>query len=165
MHNIHVSVCQKLISILSLGTCFYSVDTHNRNRLKSLVTMSRVTYFILWAHMGKCISHNTVEKQEEGLEKINEGEWTRQAEIRTRKNFLAVGKACVAVFWSTPGTTWKRRSCSDARLSSFRSESFIFSLVAAAFWIPNGMCGSRRKKQCCVKYTCVTSNLTSNEIS
>ena len=48
--------------------------------------------------MGKCISHNTVEKQEEGLEKINEGEWTRQAEIRTRKNFLEVGKACVAVF-------------------------------------------------------------------
>ena len=98
MDNNHVSVCQKPFSILSLGTCLYSVDTHNRNRLKSLVTMSRVTYFILWAHTGKCISHNTVEKREEGLEKINEGEWTRQAEIRTRKNFLAVGKACIAVF-------------------------------------------------------------------
>ena len=29
----------------------------------------------------------------------------------------------------------------------------------------NGMCGSGRKKQCCAKYTCTTSNLTSNEIS
>ena len=41
----------------------------------------------------------------------------------------------------------------------------FFSLVAAAFSIPTGICGSGRKKQCCVKYTCTTSNLTSNEIS
>ena len=37
----------------------------------------------------------------------------------------------------------------------------FFSLVASAFWVPTGMWGSRRKKQYCAKYTCVTSNLTS----
>ena len=28
----------------------------------------------------------------------NEGEWTRKVEIRTRKEFMAVGEACVAIF-------------------------------------------------------------------
>ena len=28
----------------------YSVGTHNRNQIKSLVTMNKLTYFILWAH-------------------------------------------------------------------------------------------------------------------
>ena len=33
----------------------------------------------------------------------NESEWTWIFEIRTRKKFLAVGEACVAIFWHTPG--------------------------------------------------------------
>ena len=33
----------------------------------------------------------------------NGSEWTRKVEIRTRKKFLAVGKACVAIFWPAPG--------------------------------------------------------------
>ena len=41
----------------------------------------------------------------------------------------------------------------------------FFLLVAAAFSIPTGTCGSGRKKQCCAKYTCATSDLTSREIS
>ena len=130
MHNIHVSVCQKPISILSLSTCLHSVDTHNRNRFKSLETMSRVAYFILWAHMGKCISHNTVEKQEEGLEKINEGEWTGQIEIRTRKHFLAVGKACVAVFRSPPG--FKGRKHFSSGFST--AETLISASTHASLW-------------------------------
>ena len=32
-----------------------------------------------------------------------ESEWTVKAEIRTRKKFLAMGEACMAIFWSTPG--------------------------------------------------------------
>jgi len=32
----------------------------------------------------------------ESLEK-NEGEWTRKVEIRTRREFLAVDKACMAI--------------------------------------------------------------------
>ena len=40
-----------------------------------------------------------------------------------------------------------------------------FLLVAATFSIPTSMCGNRRKKQCCAKYACMTSNLTSDEIS
>ena len=32
-----------------------------------------------------------------------EGEWTRKAEIRTRKKFLAVGEACVAILLPAPG--------------------------------------------------------------
>ena len=39
----------------------------------------------------------------------------------------------------------------------------FFLLVAAAFWIPTGTCGSGRKKQC-AKYICATSDLTSREI-
>ena len=39
-----------------------------------------------------------------------------------------------------------------------RPGSFVFSLVAAELWIPTGTCGSGRKKQCCVKYACTTSN-------
>ena len=46
-----------------------------------------------------------------------------------------------------------------------RPRSFVFSLVAVAFWIPTSTCGSGRKKQCCAKYTCTTSNHTSNKIS
>ena len=42
---------------------------------------------------------------------------------------------------------------------------FVFSLVPGAFWIPIGTCGSGRKKQCCAKYACTTSDLTSDEIS
>ena len=41
----------------------------------------------------------------------------------------------------------------------------FFSLAAAAFWIPTGTCGSGRKKQCCAKYTCAASDLTSSKIS
>ena len=43
--------------------------------------------------------------------------------------------------------------------------SFVSLLVAAAFLSPTNTCGSGRKKQCCAKYACVTSNLTSNKTS
>ena len=46
-----------------LGNYLYSVSTHNGNLLKSLVTMSRVTYFILRTHTGYCVSQNTVKKE------------------------------------------------------------------------------------------------------
>ena len=39
-----------------------------------------------------------------------------------------------------------------------RLRSFVFSLVAAAFWIPASTHGSRRKKQCCAKYTNLKSD-------
>ena len=32
-----------------------------------------------------------------------EGEWTVKVEIRTRKKFLAVVKACMAIIWAAPG--------------------------------------------------------------
>ena len=47
----------------------------------------------------------------------------------------------------------------------YAGQSFVFSLVAVAFLIPTDTCGSGRKKQCCVKYACTTSNLTSNKTS
>ena len=46
-----------------------------------------------------------------------------------------------------------------------RPGSFVSLLVAAAFLIPTDMCGSGRKKQCCAKYACMPSNLTSSKIS
>ena len=56
--------------------------------LKLLVTMimSRVNYFIPWVHMGKRKGGFGGEKM-----KVN-------GPGRTRKKFLAVGKACVAIF-------------------------------------------------------------------
>ena len=33
----------------------------------------------------------------------HEGQWTRKVEIRTRKKFLVVGEACMAIFRPTPG--------------------------------------------------------------
>jgi len=50
------------------GTCLYSVGTHHGNLLKSLVTMSRVTYFILWAHT------NAVNKERKKEEEKKEAE-------------------------------------------------------------------------------------------
>ena len=38
----------------------------------------------------------------------NHGEWTGNVEIKTRKKFLAVGEACMAIFQPTP--SFKRRT-------------------------------------------------------
>ena len=81
-----------------LPTYFYSVDTHNRNLLKSLVTMSRVR-----THTENRVSQNTVKKQEyQGDADIwrgkKESEWTGKIEIKTRKTFLEVDEACLAIF-------------------------------------------------------------------
>ena len=43
------------------------------------------------AHTEKCESENWKKK--------NEGEWTGKLEIGTRNNVLAVGEACVAIFY------------------------------------------------------------------
>ena len=67
----------------------YSVGTHQVNLLKVLATMGRVAHFVLrvhTAHSGRGLG-----------EKRNEGEWTRNVEIRTRK-FLPVGETCMAIF-------------------------------------------------------------------
>ena len=45
---------------------------------------------------------NAVQKLGEDSEK-KEGEWTCKVEIRTRKRFLAVGEACMAIFWPALG--------------------------------------------------------------
>ena len=54
----HALVHRKPMSSPLLPTYFCSVGIHNRNLLKSLVTMSRVTCFIPWAHTGDGISPN-----------------------------------------------------------------------------------------------------------
>ena len=74
----HVLVHQKHISIPAIGIYLYSTGTHHRNLLKSLVTMSRVTYFILQACTGNCVSYSTAKKEGEYLEK-NEAEWKGKA--------------------------------------------------------------------------------------
>ena len=70
------------------GTYLHSKGTHHKNFL----TMSRVTHFIPQAHTD----------QGEDLE-TNESEWTGKAGIRTRKKFLAAGKAGMVIFWPAPG--------------------------------------------------------------
>ena len=60
--------------------------------------------------------------------------------------------------WTLVQSLWTCISLMQARV-------FCFLLVAVAFWIPTSTCGSGRKKQCCTKFTCVTSELASNKIS
>ena len=47
--------------------------------------------FIMRAYTEKCESENWKKK--------NEGEWTGKLETGTRNNVLAVGEACVAIFY------------------------------------------------------------------
>ena len=47
----------------------------------------------------------------------------------------------------------------------YAGRGLLFFAGGSSILNSNGMCGSGRKKQCCAKYTCTTSNLTSNKIS
>ena len=83
-----------------LGTYLYSVATHHGNLLKSLATMSRMTYSV--APHGKPIAETNAvkiygEDQEKKKEK-KEDEQTRKFEIRTGKKFLTMDEAYVAIF-------------------------------------------------------------------
>ena len=80
--------------LLLLFTYLYSTGTHHENLLKSLVTVSRVTYFIPRDRTGNCVS---TEKVGRGYGK-NDGVWPGKVEIRTRQKILAVVEACVAIF-------------------------------------------------------------------
>ena len=59
---------QKPISIPLLSYLFI-FRRHHRNLLKSLVTMSRMTYFILSANTGNGVNYSTVKRQGEDLKK------------------------------------------------------------------------------------------------
>ena len=70
---------------------FWYLFIFHRHLLKSLVIMSKVTCFI--PRVQKEIAFattNTVRKQGETV-KTNEGEWTRNVDMRTRRTFPAVG--------------------------------------------------------------------------
>ena len=62
----HVLVCQIPVSIPLLGTYLYSIGTHHRNLLKSLVAVSRVTYFILWAHIKNHVRDKFIKQLKRG---------------------------------------------------------------------------------------------------
>ena len=47
----------------------------------------------------------------------------------------------------------------------YAGQGLLFFAGGSSILNSTGMCGSGRKKQCCAKYTCMTSNLTSSEIS
>ena len=53
--------------------------------------------------MFSCISWNWCSLKRRGESGKNEIEWTRKVNSKTRKKFLATGKACMAIFWPTPG--------------------------------------------------------------
>ena len=64
--------------------------------------MSRVTHFILWVHTGPALASLRAKQVKRNVEhkKLNRsGRWTE------RKKHLAVGKACMAIFWPTPDFT------------------------------------------------------------
>ena len=66
------------------------------------VTMNSLTYFILQTHIGAVVSHSQYRKKsEEVLEKmqVNGPEGYKLA----RKNSLAVGVACMAIYRPAPG--------------------------------------------------------------
>ena len=47
----------------------------------------------------------------------------------------------------------------------YAGQGLLFFTGGSSILNSSGMCGSGSKEQCCTKYTCTTSNLTSNEIS
>ena len=67
---------------------------------KSLVTMSKVTSFcgLTWETKS-----NAAKKNWETIWREKKCKWTKKAEITTRKKFLAVGEAHVAIFWPPAG--------------------------------------------------------------
>ena len=82
------------------------MGTHDGNLLKTLESMSRVAYFILWVTRETAFAKtNAFKKQGEDFlythihtrahahTHTNGGEWIWKAEIRTRRIFLAVGEA------------------------------------------------------------------------
>ena len=58
---------------------------------------SRVTYFIPPTNTEKRINQNQRSRKVRRIFGNNEGGWTRKVEIRTRKNFLAMGEARMTV--------------------------------------------------------------------
>ena len=91
------------------GTYLCYVGTQHRNLLQSsacvrIVTTSRVTYLfcgptheaaLATAYTGT--NKQTTTTNRERFEK-NEGEWTGQIKIISKKKSLAVGEACMAIF-------------------------------------------------------------------
>ena len=81
------------------NTCFctysYSVGTHRRHLHQSLVILRRVTCFI--ARETVSVKTNTVKTHQGDLAKVKV-KWNGKVEIRTRKKFLAVGEAFMAMF-------------------------------------------------------------------
>ena len=58
-------------NITCFGTYLYSVGTNHRNLLKLLVSMSRLTYFVLQVHVGKPgLPELMQSKMKEDLEKM-----------------------------------------------------------------------------------------------
>ena len=69
----------------------------------------------------------------------NEGEWIGKVEIRTRKKFLAVGKACTAIFWPTPGfkiKPQKENSCHCVS-SGFSTEGTLIYASVVPVVVPH----------------------------
>jgi len=68
-------------------------------------------------------------KLKQRIWKRSQSEWTTgKVEIRTRKQFLAVGKARVAIFWPTP-----RLKGWTSIISTFSAEGTLISASAAAY--------------------------------
>ena len=64
---------------------FLYTDFEHGNLHQSSVTTSRVTYFILRAHIGTCVSHSQQSKNSKRFGK-NEGEWAGKVEIGKEEN-------------------------------------------------------------------------------
>ena len=74
-----------------------------------------ISYQYTITHVSTCLDRDT--------------QWTGKAKIRTRNKFLAVGEACVAIFWPTPG--FNGRTFVSSELSA---EGTLISASAAARW-------------------------------
>ena len=83
------------------GTCLYSISTQHGSLLKSLVimTMSRVAYFSLWAHLRNCISQKQGEDMEEH-ETPGSG-LSMQSYVQT---FSKLGRTFLSSVFSTVGS-------------------------------------------------------------
>ena len=92
------------------GACWTGTPHWNLNQ--SVVRTRRVAYFIMLANRGNCVTETyRTWKVRRGFGN-NEGEWIGDVYVMTRKKLLAVGEACVAIFWP------KRRASASSGFST-----------------------------------------------
>ena len=92
------------------------------------------------------------------MEKKNEGEGAWTVEIRTRRKFLAIGEACMAIFSSTPGFKVRTFVC-----SGFSTERTLIFVCVSSTSLPKNLKTTTQKQTNKQKTTTTKQNNYNNK--